>query len=165
MTDDKGQMILLSAITVFAFLAIIAAMIISSGEYCHDRSNEYLSQYTLDNAIEVHEDGLAYAAKRSSNLYRWEDRHLAVDIFKGMADRVDVSLSANLLRHGVAFRSSYDGEMSADHAGSLPAGYDSIGGVIVKEENGSTIIYGYAYDVLISDGKACHEISRLCIFE
>lgn len=161
---DSGQMILLSALVVCLCLMGVVACVAAVDDSSF-RDSGYLSPGSMDNVIWAQDSALQKTAFYYS-AYPWDGRAEAALRFKADANSSMESLSAKLLKHGLAydfaFNDSLGGEYVARHPGNDT---ENIGGVLVGYAGGNVKIVGCAFDVIASDGVTTYRLDRVEIFD
>lgn len=149
-------MILLSAIIACIFLISIAMFTASIRDAERLSEENTLDRYTVDNALMAQDRGLAFAGNSVTG-YPWATRHEAVAAFKMSGRQVLSDISADMLKSGVAYSFRYDDLLTAGYSASNPEEVmESLDGVLIKNENGVTVIHGYGYDARFTDGETSY---------
>ncbi|MCD1294815.1 hypothetical protein CUJ83_07360 [Methanocella sp. CWC-04] len=163
--DEKGQMIIMTAMVAGLLLISIAFFITSVKDPGIDSTESpYLTADAKDNILWAQDASLDDAAARTGSLYAWDDRVFAVNCFKNTAAYAVNSLADNLQMHGVAYQFSYNRTLSNEYILQNPGlDLENIDGVLVYEESGDAKIYGCSYDAHIYDGITCIKIGRITV--
>lgn len=160
---DEGQMILLSALV--ACLCLFGVVVCVEGVSDVPQSESgYLSSDSVQNILWTQDIALENAASYYS-AYPWPARANAITMFKNEADLSMQNLSYSLLKHGAGYRFTYNQSLAGDYLTMhWENDTENIGGVLVKDDNGSESIYGCAYDVAVDDSFSNYQVSRVVIF-
>ena len=161
--DEAGQMILLSALTAcLCLVGVVACM--SAVSFTPGDETGYLSADAVDNILWAQDTAISDAALHPTG-DPWDERYKSALNFKNHVDRYIDSLSCCLLKHGVAYRFGFNDTLAARTISLHPdKDIENFGGTIVECHNGSTRIYGCAYDVDIEDASTDYKISRVKTF-
>jgi hypothetical protein len=162
---NDAQMIILSAMVVcLCLMGVMACVESVSAPGTAMRESAFISDVAVDNVLWSQDSGLEHAATISS-IYAWQDRDQAAGRFKQESAPVTDGLSGYLLKHGAAYRFSYDESAAAEYLAEHPRpDAVSIGGVLLEPYEGNARIYGCAYDVVISDGTTSYTVDRVATF-
>lgn len=160
--DDRGQMILLSALLaclcLMGVVACVSAMDYTAYEEVPALSTDYIS-----NAVWAQESALQRTAHYHSSS-SWDSRAKAVSEFKAQANKSADSMALVLLKHGVSYRLSYNESLAREYA-ALHNDTQGIGGVIVEKKGNEAMLKGSACDITIDDGRTSCLISKVVIFD
>lgn len=160
MTDDKGQILLLSALAACACLIMLATCLYSvSASYATERPS--LQRETLDNVIWVQDAGLNQAAGETGRC-QWEQRATLADSFKSRAYLPVSSIEGRLLASSIVYFFTFNESLASGYLddNDLPS-VENIGGILVKRESDNASVYGCAYDVSLTDGSSLYRISTV----
>jgi hypothetical protein len=160
MMDDKGQILLLSALAACACLIMLATCLYSvSASYATERPS--LQRETIDNVIWVQDAGLNQAAGETGRCH-WEQRAELADSFRSRADLPVSSIEKSMLAHGIAYSFAFNESLASGYLddNDLPS-VENIGGILVKRESDNASVYGCAYDVSLTDGSSLYQISTV----
>lgn len=160
MTDDRGQILLLSA---FAACACIVALAVCLHSVFISSSAEGpgLPRETLDNVVWV-QDATFFQAAGEAGRCPWDERATLARDFRSRV-RVPVSgIEKRLLAHGIAYSLSFNESLAIDYldGGTMPD-IECVAGVLVKRENGNASVCGCAYDLSLSDRSTRYCISTV----
>lgn len=161
---DSGQMIVLSAMVACLCLIGVAACVTAIDALPGSMESAYLSHNAINNILWAEGSGLKHEASICS-IYAWPQRGEEVSRFKQRSLSTADDLSSLLLKHGVAYRLSYNDSLATQYLAVDPkSDMENIGGVLVENTEGIARIYGCAYDVWISDGISRYSVSRVETF-
>jgi hypothetical protein len=147
--DDRGQMLLLSAL--FASICLMTvAMAMESVDKSAVSHHQGLSREVGDNAIWALDDSLVQTGLREGN-GTWEDRDQIVATFKGRVHTVIRGLEKNLLCHGIAFRFAFNDSLARSEISGNDT--ESLDGVLIKRDGDTARISGCGFDARLSDGR------------
>jgi hypothetical protein len=160
---EDGQMILLSAlIACLCLVGVVACM--SAVSFTPDGETGYLSADTVDNILWAQDTAISDAVSHTTG-GPWDERYRSALNFEKYVDRSIDGLSCCLLKHGVAYRFGFNATLAARIISLYPdKDMENVGGTIVERRNGSTTIYGCAYDVAIEDAWTGYKISSVKTF-
>jgi hypothetical protein len=165
MMGDRGQMMLMSAILMSAILMTICGSIIYMNSQGMANENG-LTSGMAGNILSAQNSGFNNAAEKSSAIYSYDNKLMAVSMFKGKAGHFKESLACSLLKHGMIYYSAFNETLAAEYVNSNSIeGDENIQGVIIKNDAGNVAIYGYAYDTTIKDYKTEYKISEVIVLE
>ncbi|OPY28518.1 MAG: hypothetical protein A4E28_01451 [Methanocella sp. PtaU1.Bin125] len=157
MTDDRGQILLLSAL---AACACIVALVVClhSVNMSYSADGPALTRETLDNVIWVQDAAFAQAAGEAGRC-PWDQQASLARDFRSMAGLPVSGIEKSLLARGIAYSFSFNESLAIDYLddGTMPD-TECVAGVLVKRENDNASVCGCAYDMSLSDGS-----SRYCI--
>ncbi len=160
---DEGQMILLSALVACLCLFGVVACVEAVSDISPSESG-YLSSVSVQNILWTQDTALENAASYYS-AYPWPERANAVTMFKNEANLSMQNLSYSLLKHGAGYNFTYNESLAGDYLTTHRENdTENIGGVLVRDHNGSENIYGCAYDADVDDSFSKYEVSRVVIF-
>jgi hypothetical protein len=158
--DDRGQILLLSALAVSVCL-IMLAMYLTSIKDASTVEKPWAGQEALENVIWAEEKGLEHVARMAGN-YTWDRRQDLENDFKKGADRLISGISRNMLARGIAISYEYNETLASEYAaGNSEATEDGCGGIIVKKIGNDARVCACAYDVSMTDGSARYTLSRV----
>ncbi len=160
--DDRGQMILLSALLACLCLMGVVACV-SALDYSACGEGPVLSTDYVSSIVWAQEDALQRTAHYHSSS-GWDSRSRAVSEYKAQANKSADSMSLVLLKHGMSYRLCYNQSMAYEYAASHDQ-TEGIGGVIVVKDGAEALIKGCACDILIEDGRRSYRISKVLLFE
>lgn len=158
--DDRGQIILLSALAVCVCLLMVALYLISLEE-AEAVEKPWQGREAMENAIWAQDVGLAQVARATGN-YPWDRRLDLENDFKNGAGQLIGSVSSNMLAHGIAFSCEYNDTLASEYAavnGETTSG--EIDGVLLKKNGNDVGVCGCAYDLSVTDGSAQYSLSRV----
>lgn len=160
MMDDKGQILLLSALAACACLIMLATCLYSvSASYATERPS--LQRETLDNVIWVQDAGLNQAAGETGRCH-WEQRAGLADSFRSRADLPVSSIEKSMLAHGIAYSFAFNESLAIDYLDdSAMSQVDCVGGILVKRAGDNASVCGCAYDMSLMDGSSRYSISTV----
>lgn len=160
---DEGQMILLSALVACLCLFGVVACVEAVSDVSPSKS-VYLSSGSVQNILWTQDIALENAASYYS-AYPWHARANAVTLFKKEAGLSMQNLSYSLLKHGAGYSFTYNDSLAGDYVIThRENNTENIGGVLVKDDNGTGRIHGCAYDVAVDDSFSKYQVSRVVIF-
>ena len=158
--DDRGQMILLSALAVCVCLLLLASFL-TSIEEAATIEKPWSGRNAMENMLWAQDNGLEQVARATGN-YTWDRRLDLANDFKNGARRLIDSVSRNTLAHGVAFSYVYNDILASEYAaGNGETTCGNIGGVLLKKNGNETRVCGCAYDVSVFDGSVCYTLARV----
>ena len=160
--EDKGQMILLTAIIACLFLIFITLCLNSVRESAALPEN-HLSRDELDNVLWAGDAGLRWSAAATTG-YSWDRRYEAVSDYRSAITPARESLEKELQQRGIAYVFTYNDSAARAYITENPGGggeTESVGGIIVASEGGVTKIVGCGYDVMLLDRSVRFKVTRL----
>jgi hypothetical protein len=158
--DDRGQIILLSALAVCVCLITLALYLISLEE-AEAVEKPWPVKEALENAVWAQDEGLEQIARAAGNS-TWDRSPDLVNDFKSDTEQLIGSVSRNLLAHGIAFSCEYNDTLASEYAaGNTETASGNIRGVLLKKIGNEARVCGCAYDVSVADGSARYSLSRV----
>jgi hypothetical protein len=160
--DDKGQMILLAALTACLCLVGVMACVAAVDNSAYGEGHHFSSD-GLTNARWAQESAL----RRTAIYYStgpWDDRAPAVSGFKAAANTSAGNLSLALLKHGAAYRFLLNDSLAAEYT-ALDPDIENIAGVLMERNGSRANIRGCAYDIEVVDGSISYRLSRVVTFD
>jgi hypothetical protein len=158
--DDRGQIILLSALAVCVCLIMLTFYLISM-EKAEAVEKPWPGREVMENAIWAQEEGLRQVARVTGN-DTWDRRFDLADDFKNNARQLIDSVSRNMLAHGIAYSCKYNETLASEYAaGNGETTSGNRGGVLLKKNGNRVRVCGCAYDVSVTDGSARYSLSRV----
>lgn len=161
--DDDGQMILLSALLACLCLMGVIACVAAMDDTAY-KEKPVLSPDFMSNVMWAQENALGQAAHHST--HNWDSRANAASDFKAEANASIDSTALALLKHGMAYRFSYNDSLAFEYAALHPDNETvSIGGIIVEKKGGLAMVKGCACDVSVGDGSRSYRVTRIIFFD
>jgi hypothetical protein len=163
MKDERGQILIITALIACACLIALAAClhaVSASGE----SERPVLKHDTLDNVLWAQDVGLFHAAGEAGGS-PWEERASLADSFRSRASLPLSSIEGKLIDRGIAYSYAFNASAARDYVedGDISL-INCTGGVLVKRENDNASVCGCAYDVSVTDGASQYRISTVKIW-
>ena len=157
--EDRGQMILLTAIIACLFLVFITLCLNSVSESAVLPEN-HPSRDELDNVLWAQDAGLRWSAAATTG-YSWDRRYEAVSDYRSATVPALESLEKELQQRGIAYVFTYNDSAAKAYIAENPDGdAESVGGIIVAREGSDTKIVGCGYDVTLFDESVRFKVTR-----
>ncbi len=161
--DDRGQMLLLSALVVCLCLVLLTACL-TSIRSVEAPGGPSLEKDTLDNTAWALETGMKDAAG-VTGASQWEQRRFLADDYENLTDRLIEDTACDLQKRGIAFSFVYDEALAGAFLNdSGIEGTKNSRGVLIKKEGTIARIWGCAYDVTLADGSAQYSLKRVAVW-
>lgn len=162
--DDRGQVILLAALTVSVCL-ITLAMYLLSVQNAETVESPGPGREALENVIWAQEIGFRDIANEKG-YYPWYRLQDLVNNFKNDADRLAHDITRDMLARRIAFSFGYNSTLAAEYvAGSGDVTLADVGGVLVKKSNSMARVCGYACDVSIAGESARYSLTKVVCWD
>ncbi|MGA9139317.1 MAG: hypothetical protein WBZ29_03775 [Methanocella sp.] len=160
MKDDKGQIMLLSALAACACLIVLATYLYSiSASYPTEQPA--LQREVVDNIVWVQDAGLLQAAGETGGC-QWEQCVALAGNFKARAYIAVSSIEESMIARGIAYSFEFNESLASKYLDdSDMSSVENIGGVLIKRETGNASVCGCAYDVSLTDGSSRFSISTV----
>lgn len=159
--DDRGQMILLSALLAcLCLMSLIACLSALNGSAYAD--GPQFSGDSLANIRWAQESALQHMAVYHSSS-PWDERGHAVSGFKAAANASADNASAELLKHGVFYRFTFNDSLAAEYAAGNSM--EHIGGVLVDRNGNTAKVRGCAYDIDAEGNGVSYRLCRVITFD
>jgi hypothetical protein len=158
--DDRGQMLLLTALAVCVCLLALMSFITSINEA--DMVDKPCSgKCILENVLWAQDCGMEQIARATGNYPG--DRRLEIgNDYRNAVDGLIDGISRDMRTHGIAYICEYNDSLGSQFAtGKGDATLTDSGGVILKKNSNETRVCGCAYDVFMTDGSAQYRSSRV----
>ncbi len=160
MADDKGQILLLSALAVCACLMALA-ICLSSVNASYMTERPALQREVVDNAIWAQDTSLSSAAGITGRC-PWEQRTALAESFRSRAYLGVSGIERIVMARGIAYSFVFNESLASEYlVDNDVSSVESIGGILVKRETGNASVCGYAYDVSLTDGPSLYRISSV----
>ncbi len=162
--DDRGQMLLLSALAVCVCLILLSTYLTSVKE-TESLERAWPDRESIENVIWAQDAGLKDIAMLTGG-YSWDRRQDLSNDFKKRADRLAGDISRRMNGCGVAFSFEYNETLAMEYAVKSNDGtLAGVGGIIVKKIGNEARAFGCAYDVSMTDGSSQYSLSRVACWD
>jgi hypothetical protein len=160
MTDDRGQIMLLSALVACACLIILATYLYSVSASC-SIERPALQRETVDNVIWAQDAGLFQAAGETERC-QWEQRATLADSYKARAYIAVSSIERSMMARGIAYSFTFNESLAVSYLDdSGMSEVECIDGILVKKEDNNASVYGCTYDMSLTDGSSRYHMSTV----
>lgn len=158
--DDRGQMLLLTALAVCFCLIALTSFVLSIDEaYTVDKT--WPGRCILENVLWAQDCGMEQIASATGNYPSDRCLDLGND-YGNVVDRLIDGISRDLRAHGLVFIYEYNDSLASQFvAGKGDASLTETAGVILKKNGNEARVCGCAYDVTMTDGSAQYRSSRV----
>ena len=161
--DDRGQMILLSALFACLCLMGVVTCVMAADNFSYQPDVGFSSDDMI-NARWAQENALQRTAIYDST-GPWGDRAQAALAFKAGANASANNESTALLSRGVVYRFSFNESLASEYiAAHANNGSENIGGVIMAQSNSTAKVAGCAYDIEVTGRDISYNLSRIITF-
>jgi hypothetical protein len=158
--DDRGQMLLLTALAVCVCLIALTSFITSINE-ADAVDNPWQGKCVLENTLWAQDCGMEQLARATGN-YPWDRRLDLGNDYRNAVDGFIDGISRDLRAHGIAFICEYNDSLASQFtAGKGDASLSESGGVILKKNGSEARVCGCAFDIDITDSAAQYRSSRV----
>jgi hypothetical protein len=163
MTDDLGQILLLSALVSCACLITLAACLYSV-DASYSAECPALQREALDNVVWVQDAALTQAAGEAGGC-QWEQRTSLADSYKSRAYLPVSSIEKSMIAHGVAYSFAFNESLATDYLDdSAISEVECVSGILIKKVGDNASVCGCAYDMSLADGSSRYHISTVKIW-
>ncbi len=158
--DDRGQMLLLTALAVCVCLLVLTSFI-SSIDEAATVDKPWPGKCVLENVLWAQDCGMEQIARATGN-YPWDRRLDLGNDYRNAVDGLIDGISRDMRTHGIAYTCEYNDSLGSQFdTGKGDATLTDSGGVILKKNGNETRVCGCAYDVSMTDGSAQYRSSRV----
>jgi hypothetical protein len=158
--DDRGQMLLLTALAVCVCLLALTSFIMSINE-ANSVDKPWPGKFVLENVLWAQDCGMEQIARATGN-YPWDQRLEIGNDYRNAVDGLIDGISRDMRAQGIAYISEYNNSLASQFAaGKGDATLTDSGGVILKKNGNEARVCGCACDVSMTDGSAQYRSSRV----
>lgn len=158
--DDRGQMLLLTALTVCVCLLALTSFVTSINE-ADSVEHPWPGKGVLENVLWAQDCGMEQIA-RATGYFPWDHSLGYCNIYRIAVDGLIDGISRDMRTQGIAFIYDYNDSLALKFiAGKGDAMLMERGGVILKRSGREARVCGCAYDVSMADGSAEYRTSRV----
>jgi hypothetical protein len=158
--DDRGQMLLLTALAVCVCLLALTSFITSVDEAA-TAEKPWPGKCVLENVLWAQDCGMEQIARATGNYPLDQRLDLGNDYRNAVAGLIG-GISRDMRLHGIAFACEFNDSLASQFAaGKGDPDLTVSGGVILKKKGNEARVYGCACDVSMTDGSAQYRSSRV----
>lgn len=158
--DDRGQMLLLTALAVCVCLLALTSFITSINE-ADTVDKPSPGHCVLENVLWAQDCGMEQIARATGN-YPWVWRQELGNDYRNASDGLIEGISRDMRAHGIAYIYEHNDSLASQFVVAKgDATLTASDGVILKKRDNEGRVCGCAYDVSMTDGSAQYSSSRV----